>query len=244
MTSSGDSKYNSKSIIWASIIMALGLVLCAVVVSTSFMKVKGFGRTITVTGAAYKPITSDYAVWEGTISVTAATMETASTRLKADRRKTEAFLNKEGFVEENYEIKPVYIYKNFNREREITGYSLSQTVKVEMADVDRVTRLAKRASSLIEQGVEFNSSPPRYLFTGLDSLKLEMISAATENAKMRAEQLARTTGREVGSPTSARVGVFQIRPLHSQEVSGMGMSDVSSIEKEIVSTVHISFLID
>ena len=244
MASSAETKYENKSLVKASVVIALGLVLCALIVSISFVKVKGFGRTIAVTGAAYKPITSDYAVWEGTISVTAPTMESASMRLKSDRRKTEAFLRDEGLTEDDYEIRPVYIYKNYNREQVITGYSLNQTVKVEMADVDRITRLAKRASSLIDEGVEFNSMPPRYLFTGLDSLKLEMIQAATENAKMRAEQLARTTGREVGSPASARVGVFQIRPLHSQEVSGMGMSDVSSIEKEIVSTVHVSFLID
>jgi hypothetical protein len=71
-----------------------------------------------------------------------------------------------------------------------------------------------------------------------------MIRAATENAKLRAEQLAESTGKKVGAPRSARVGVFQIRPLHSQEVSGYGINDLSSIEKEIVCTVHISFMIE
>ncbi|MFZ5979050.1 MAG: SIMPL domain-containing protein [Candidatus Zixiibacteriota bacterium] len=244
MPVSSENNKGYKGLVTASMVMALGLIICALIVTYGFIKVKGFGRTITVTGAAYKPIISDYAVWEGTISVTAATMESASTKLQADRKKTEAFLQKEGLTEDEYEIRPVYIYKNYNREQTITGYSLNQTVKIEMGDVDRITRLAKKASSLIDDGVEFNSLPPQYLFTGLDSLKLEMIRAATENAKLRAEQLARTTGHEVGSPVSAQAGIFQIRPQHSQEVSGMGMSDVSSIEKEIVSTVHVSFLID
>ena len=136
------------------------------------------------------------------------------------------------------------IRKTFDHYRNPTGYSLNQTVKIEMSDVDRITSLAGKASVLIEQGVEFNSRPPRYLFTGLDSLKLEMIQAATENAKFRAEKLAHTADRKVGAPTSARVGVFQIRPRHSQEVSGMGISDISSVEKEIVSTVHINFIVE
>ena len=75
-------------------------------------------------------------------------------------------------------------------------------------------------------------------------MKLEMIKAATENAKLRAEQLANTTGKKVGSPQTAKVGVFQIRPSHSQDVSDYGINDVRSIDKEIACTVHISFLID
>lgn len=79
---------------------------------------------------------------------------------------------------------------------------------------------------------------------GLYTVKIEMIRAATENAKQRAQQLAEITGRKVGAPASARVGVFQIRPLNSQEVSDMGMSDERSIDKEIVSTVNVSFLFE
>ncbi len=89
-----------------------------------------------------------------------------------------------------------------------------------------------------------NSSNPRYLFTKLDSLNLKMIRKATENATLRAKQIAESTGKTVGAPVSARVGVFQIRPLHSQSVSARGISDATSIEKEIVSTVHMSFLIE
>lgn len=113
-----------------------------------------------------------------------------------------------------------------------------------MADVDRITQIARKSSSLIENGVEFESRPPSYIFTGLEPLKLEMIKAATENAKLRAEQLAESTGRKMGAPRLARVRVFQIRPLHSQEVSDYGINDQSSIEKEIVCTVYISFMIE
>jgi len=239
-----EQSFKKNQTIWASLILGLALITCAVVVSAGFVRIKGYGRTVSVTGAAFKAITSNYAVWEGNISVTAPTMEAAYDELKNGRRKTETFLEKEAIDPEIIEFKPVNIYKNYDRDRVLTGYSLNQTVKVEMSDVSRVTRLAKNASVLIEQGVEFNSRPPQYLFTGLDSLKLEMIQVATENAKLRAEQLAHTTERSVGAPTSARVGVFQIRPRHSQDVSGMGISDVSSIEKEIVSTVHISFIIE
>lgn len=231
-------------LILPSFVVAVALIICSYIVSSSILTVKSMGRVISVTGAAYKNITSDYAVWEGHVNVTSPTMESGYTRMKEARAKAESFLNDAGFSPDNYEVSTVQIYKNRNRDGEITGYDFRQQFKVELPDVNRIKKLAGDASSLIEAGFEFNSMPPRFLFTGLDTLKLEMIRAATENAQMRAHQLAATTGREVGPPVSAQVGVFQIRPRHSQEVSSMGISDVSSVEKEIVSTVHVSFLIE
>lgn len=235
--------HHSNGLFMASIIVGLALIVCTVLAGRTVVKVKGFGQQITVTGAAYKPITSDYSIWEGAISVNAPTLESAYAEIAADFKTVERFLQEQGFTAEQYEAGSIQISKEYNRDRELTGYTLRQTVKIELPDIQRINKLAREASALIERGVEFESHQPRYLYTELEPLKLEMIKAATENAKLRAEQLAETTGHAVGAPVSAQVGVFQIRPLHSQEVSGMGLSDVWSIEKEIVSTVHVSFLI-
>ncbi len=244
MTVNGFIKRNSIGLIISSVIIGLAVVVCTVVVSSTFVRVKGFGRTIAVTGAAFKQITSNFAVWEGTVTVQAPTLEAAYAEIKKDMEKVRVFMRGQGFRETDYEAGAVRIHKNYNRERVLVGYCLTQSIRVELDNVSRITNLARETSRLIEQGVEFSSGNPRYLFTKLDGLKIEMIKAATENAKLRAQQLAETTGKRVGAPTSARVGVFQIRPRYSQEVSGLGINDVTSIEKEIVSTVHMSFLIE
>jgi len=231
-------------LITASIIIGAVLIICAVILSSTIVKVKAYGNTIAVTGAAFKAITSDYAIWEGEVNVTTATIEEGYARLKRDIAHVKAFLKDNGFNEDEYELMGVQIRKQFDRDRRPIGVVLAQRVKIELDDVGRISMLARDASSLLEKGVEFMSYQPRYLFTKLDDLKIEMIKAATENAKLRVEQIAESTGKAVGAPTSARVGVFQIRPLHSQEVSSYGISDVSSIDKEIVCTVHISFLIE
>ena len=230
--------------ITASIIIGVVLIVCAVILSSTIVKVRAYGNTIAVTGAAFKPIKSDFAIWEGQVSVTTATIEEGYAKLKRDVEHLKTFLRKNGFDEDAYELKGVQINKQYDRDRKQTGVMLSQQVSLELDDVDRVSKLSRDASTLLEKGVEFMSYQPRYLFTKLDDVKIEMIRAATENAKLRVEQIAESTGKSVGAPTSARVGVFQIRPLHSQEVSSYGISDVSSIDKEIVCTVHISFLIE
>ncbi len=235
---------NSIAIIISSIVIGLTIIICTFTLSNAFVEVKGLGKTISVTGAAFKPITSDYAVWEGTISTTYDNLDIAYSKIEGDLKKLESLLAKEGFRSEDYSISSIQLRKNLNHNRVFRDYTLSQIIKIELDDVPRITQLAREASTLLEQGVEIKSANPKYLFTGLDKLKLEMIKAATENAKLRVDQLANATNCKVGVPISARVGIFQIRPLHSTEVSNRGMNDVTSIEKEIVSTVHVNFLIE
>jgi hypothetical protein len=238
------NRSKNSGLIAASIIFGFAVIICAIIVRATVIKVKNYGNTLSVTGAAFKPIISDFAIWESQVSVSNTELETAYANLKNDMAIVKSFLKREGFNDGDYELRNVNIKKQYNRERQVSGITLTQRIRLELDDVERIRKLAEKSSGLIERGVEFSSHPPRYLFTGLDALKLEMIKAATVNSKLRAEQLARTTGNEVGPPISASVGVFQIRPLHSQEVSGYGISDVSSIDKEIVCTVHIKYLIE
>ena len=245
MNNNINSSTNAKNnLIFFGVIIGVALIICAFIGRATLLNVKAYGNTISVTGAASKPIQSNLAIWEPEISATSPNVEAGYAKIKSDIENVKAFMTKRGFKDSDYELFGVNVRKNYDRDRNETGVTLTQRIKMELNDVAKVTQLAREASSLLEKGVEINSYNPRYLFTGLDTLKIEMIKAATENAVLRARQLAETNGKKVGAPTSARVGVFQIRPLHSQEVSDYGISDVTSVDKEIVCTVNISFMIE
>ncbi len=228
----------------AALMLGIALIVCAFVVKSALITVKGFGRTISVTGAASKPITSDFALWDGKIQASAATLENAYAKVNKGLLETRAFMAAQGFAEKEYDIGAVQMNRYQDRETGAVTYYLVSTVKAQSSDIERIKSLSVNAAALIEKGIEFVSQTPRYICTRTDEVKIEMIKAATENAKLRAEQLAQSTGRKIGAPTSARVGVFQIRPRNSQEVSDYGVNDVTSIEKEIVCTVQASFLIE
>ncbi|UCD16843.1 MAG: SIMPL domain-containing protein [Candidatus Zixiibacteriota bacterium] len=244
MNERNSGKSGAGSIIAATIIIGAVLIICTLILRSTIITIKGYGNTISVTGAAFRPIESDFAIWEAELSVTTLTIEEGYVKLKKDLSLLKAFLDDNGFGENDYEITGIQIRKQFDRDRRPIGVTLARRVRIELEDVGRISKLARDASTILEKGVELVSFNPQYLCTKLDDLKVEMIKAATENARLRAGQLAETAGKKVGAPTSARVGIFQIRPLHSQEVSAYGISDVSSIDKEIACTVHISFLID
>ena len=244
METKSETAYNIRIQPLPPIIIGLALILCAFIIRNTIISVKRTGQTVQVTGAAFKPISSDYAIWEAAIQTTSPDVASGYVKMKRDLDLTKAFLAENGFDEAKYEIGAIQVSQNYDRERQVSICNLRQQVKLALADVPRISKLGQQTSELLEKGVNLGYQNIRYIYTKLEDAKIEMIKAATENAKLRAEQLASTTGKSIGAPTSARVGVFQIRPLHSQEVSDYGMNDVTSIEKEIVCTVSISFLID
>ena len=70
-----------------------------------------------------------------------------------------------------------------------------------------------------------------------------MIGRATNNARERALKIAKEGKFRLGSIASVRVGIFQITPLHSTEVSNYGMNDTSTIDKEVKSVVEIKYFV-
>ena len=88
------------------------------------------------------------------------------------------------------------------------------------------------------------SEPPRYLYTKLADLKIEMLAEATRDATARARQIADNSGAKLGAIREARMGVMQINPVHSTAVSDSGNNDTSSLQKEITAVVTARFALD
>jgi hypothetical protein len=134
--------------------------------------------------------------------------------------------------------------ENGGESSEIMAYSLRQSVDVRSNDVDKIAQIAREATELINQGILLESGSPQYSFTRLGDLKIEMLGEAAKDAKTRAEKIAASTGNSIGAVRSARMGVMQITAADSTEVSDAGISDTSSIDKDVTAVVNISFAVD
>ena len=87
--------------------------------------------------------------------------------------------------------------------------------------------------------------PPRYYYTRLADLKIEMISKATEDARIRAEKIADNSGGRLGELQSAKMGVFQITGQNSDETySWGGAYNTSSKNKTASITMRLEYLVD
>ena len=230
----------------AGLFLAVGLVLSAMLATTTWLKVKN-SQFITVKGSVQKNIESDLVIWSGSFQAEAETLLEAQHGIRENRERVAQFLGGEGVT--NFTFSPISIEElkatqksadGFVAQR-TTGYHLSQSVSVESSDVDRLDRLD--ATPLVEQGVIFTVAPPQFIYTRAGETKIEMLAAATRDARARAEQIATQGGRAIARLHDADQGIFQITPLHSVTTSWQGESDTASRLKTITAVVTASFLL-
>lgn len=241
---------NQKSnITWILVaaILAVAIIASSSIGVTGIKEIKSDKNFLTVKGSAKQQITSDFVVWTGNYSATAYDLNTAYEMLKNSENKVRAYLVKQGLEEKSIVFSSINTYTqnrilpNGGYTNEIESYNLSQSVTIESEDVDKITEISRSSTELIEEGVEFDSYQPQYFYTKLADLKIEMIEAATTDALKRAEVLLGVTNSSPGQLLKARVGVFQITPLYSNEISDYGISDTSSLNKEITAVVSCDF---
>jgi hypothetical protein len=131
-----------------------------------------------------------------------------------------------------------------NETNEITGYSLSQSIQVRSADVQKISQVAREATELINQGILIESAAPQYYYTKIGDLKIEMLGEAAKDAKERASRIAQSTGDSIGSVRSAKMGVLQITAADSTDVSDYGVFDTTTIDKDMTAVVNVSFAVN
>jgi hypothetical protein len=56
-----------------------------------------------------------------------------------------------------------------------TGYTLSQSVEINNKDVEGIERVSREITELLNQGLQLYSESPRYYYTKIEDLKVEMI---------------------------------------------------------------------
>ncbi len=232
-----------------AIILALGFIIGALILSSTWKYVSRSNVTITVTGSASENIRSDFAVWHGSFSAESGSLTDAYARLKSSKEKVNAYLTSKGFPQDKIVMSSIYTNTLYasdnqgNRTNEITGYRLSQDVSIESNDVDKIDNLSREATDLINEGIEITSLQPEFLYTKLAELKVDLIGKAAQDAKQRAEQMANSTDNSIGEIRSSRMGVMQINAKNSSEVSDYGINNTTSIDKTVTAVVGMSFSI-
>ena len=99
---------------------------------------------------------------------------------------------------------------------------------------------------LVDSSVQddvFGILRPEYFYSKLSEKKPALLEEATKDAKLRAKGMLKATNNRVGKIRSVRMGVFQITPADSNEVSNWGINDSSTIEKKITAVANVVFMI-
>ena len=72
---------------------------------------------------------------------------------------------------------------------------------------------------------------------------MEPLPAATEDARRRAELIVKGLGGKLGAMRSSALGVYQVTPRDSTDVSDYGINDTTSREKDVNAVVSVTFAV-
>jgi hypothetical protein len=231
-------------------ILAAAFIICAIIFVTAWRANYSSNQTITVTGSAKKDITSDFGILRGSLSVNSSTADGAFKELQRQKPVLLSYLNSKGFPQDKIEFFTISSFAEYEigpngyQTSVIRGYNYSQRIEIQSADVNKIKEVSLDIASLIERGVYFNVEMPEYHYTRIADLKIQIQAEAAKDAMIRAQKIADATDRDLGPMRNARMGVLQITPKLSNQISDYGVNDLSSIEKEITAVVNASFEIE
>ena len=119
---------------------------------------------------------------------------------------------------------------------------MTQSVQIESNKVEKIEKISREVTELLNEGVNFYSEAPRYYYTRLADLKIEMISKATEDARIRAEKITAYSNGKLGALQAAKMGIFQITGQNSDEnYSWGGTFNTSSKDKTASITMKLVY---
>lgn len=204
---------------------------------------------LTVTGSTKKLVNADLAKWTTNFTRRAGLDNLADviSNVESDKTKITKIVTDLGIDAKGITFLPVQtdaIYEQlsgYGYSQNIIGYNVRRELRVESFDIEKVDRLANETRKFIDLGLVPEYQRTEYYYTKLAELRPDLFSAATEDAKVRAEAIARGSGLKVGAPLSAKTGVIQVLPPNSTEVADYGAYDLSTKEKEVSATVSITF---
>ena len=205
----------------AALLLALGIGAAGGFVGTSLVESRQPLRVVTVKGLSERAVQANLGFWPIRFVATGATLEDARASLERSEAAVQKFLADRGFAEDEIQVQSVLV------EDRAAGYNAGSTpdefrfVLTEdmLVTTDKVLELADASRSvadLLRQGVVFSSDAysagASFVFTGINDLKSEMLTEATQRAKETAEQFAAESGAKVGAIQTANQGVFEILP--------------------------------
>lgn len=233
-----------------SVLIAGAIVLATVVFGYLLYSAISKRERISVTGLAQVDFSSDLIVWQGRFDRKAAQLDQAYAMIKKDADVIRQYLAQKGVDTREIIFGSVEIQKSYsevpagdNLIRKFDGYALSQSVKIESKNVDHIEAVSRQISELLNMGVELQSELPKYYYSKLNALKIDLLARASADGMLRAKTIAENSGNSLGQLFTADMGTFQITaPNSDEEYTWGGAFNTTSRRKTASITVSMVFL--
>ena len=226
----------------AAILLGLFIVIAFGVFGWFFLQSRQSQQTVKVVGYATEEFEANVVKWTVSLSqrVPLNGTQAGYKTMAAKVEQFEEIWNQTGIATNEFKVFPINVNREYGNGGHI-GYNLTQRIYLVSDEIEKIEKLAINPKIFVDKGVVFDNSNMEFFSTELDDIKKQLLGAATQNARERAEEIVSTTDLKVDKLLSARSGVFQITEPYSTEVAGYGIHNTSSSKKNIKVTVSAEF---
>lgn len=247
------SRMKRGDLVIVGLLLAIGLFGGGWVLGAQIKATRLGDRYVAVKGLAERTVKSDLAIWPICYTETGDDLPLIYSKSEADKKIILKFLAQQSIQSSEIEVGILGVTDNqanpygTNRKPRYR-YIVQQQITVRTSRVDQVAAAAQKASSLLHRGIVITQSLT-YKFNGLNSIKPDMITEATRNARAAAERFAQDSGSSVGAIRQASQGVFSILPANSgssadSEYGGYGGNADSSLMKTVRVVTQVEYFLE
>jgi uncharacterized protein len=214
------------------ICLLAGLAAGGYLIGKGAARFKSDSRTVTVKGLVEKEVKADQAVWRLGLRRASEDLKDAQAKISADRDAAMAFLQKQGFKDDEITREPTRTLDKLAREfgqpqaGDRLRYVVTTSLVVKTANVDLVRSSLSATDELLKAGIaldgdrEGGAANPRYVVSKFNDLRPNLLAEATKNARATAQQFAADSGAQIGKIRSANQGMIQIFGIDGNDESG------------------------
>lgn len=209
---------NSKNIVFAGLLVGIGLVLLGMSIKAGIDNFKDKERVVSVKGLAEKEVPADRVIWPLVYKEVGNDLGVLYQNLEKKNTAIVDFLTKNGLDKSEITVNAPEIIdmqaERYINDRVPYRYNITSVLTVSSNKVDLVRKLVISQSDLLKEGIAISSGDYRYntqyLFTGLNDIKPQMIEEATKNARATAVKFAEDSNSKLGKIRTAYQGQFSI----------------------------------
>jgi len=147
-----------------SIIFGIAIVASSIFLGKAYSDRNKVDGEIKVTGLGKADFSSDLIVWEGRFGSQNIDLKQAYLTLESNKSTIDKYLTKKGIntnqlvysaVKTNQKNKRIYSSSGDYIGEKFSGYELTQSVQIESKEVDKIEKVAREITELLNQGVVF-----------------------------------------------------------------------------------------
>jgi len=239
------NKENQGGLFFLGLFVAIGLAVSGYFIGQTLYNSKVALNTAEVKGLAERRVKADRVNWTIAYTVSGSKKEEIPNLYeKAEKHKVtiKNLLKENGFTEDEIQsgvLRYEFLeYRDENQKLVDETHKLTGTISVESNNVEQVSKVRSNVNKLISEGIDIENRDPLYHFTKLNTIKPEMLSEATKNARIAANEFAKNANVTVGKIRSARQGNFFVRDAGEQ------YGDTAKIEKDVRVVTTITFYLN